>query len=151
MNQPISPEVVEVLDRYPEHVRRKLLNLRRIILETASSISIIQSIEETLKWGEPSYVVLPSKLGSTVRIDWKASCENEYSIYFKCTANIVPSFKEKFKGVFKFGGNRSIKFNLKDKVPETELKQCVALAFTYHRNKKMDTTSRWEWIFSQIT
>lgn len=151
MKQSISQEVAEVLDRYPRHVRSKLMNLRRIILETASGISIIRGIEETLKWGEPSYVVMPSKLGSTVRIDWKASRENEYAMYFKCTANIVPSFKDRFEGLFDFGGDRSIIFGMEDKIPELELKQCVALALTYHRNKHLDTISRWEWVSSQIT
>jgi hypothetical protein len=151
MIQSISPEVAGVLERYPGHVRRKLINLRRIILDTASAISIIQNIEETLKWGEPSYVVVPAKLGSTVRIDWKAVRENGYAMYFKCTANIVPSFKERFGEIFKFGGNRSIVFDMKDTIPESELKQCIALAMTYHRNKNMRTEARWEWVFDQLT
>ncbi len=150
-NPSVSPEVAEVFDRYPQHVRWKLMNLRRIILETASAISIIRGIEETLKWGEPSYVVMPPRLGSTVRIDWKASRENEYAMYFKCTANIVPSFKDRFEGLFNFGGNRSIIFGMEESVPESELKQCVALALTYHRNKNMNTVSRWQWVSSQIT
>ena len=150
MKQAVAPEVAEVLERYPRPVAVKLMNLRRLILETASAIPIIQRVEETLRWGEPSYVVVPARLGSTVRIDWKAAREHEYAMFFKCTANIVPSFKERFGGVFNFGGNRSIVFGVKEKVPERELKQCVALALTYHRNKHMSTSARWEWVASQL-
>jgi hypothetical protein len=150
MKQAVSSEVAAVLARYPTQVRAKLMNLRRIILDTASAVSIIQKIEETLKWGEPSYVVVPARLGSTVRIDWKAARESEYAMYFKCTADIVPAFRERFSDVFDFGGNRSIVFGMDDRVPEPELKQCIALALTYHRNKKMDPVSRWEWVSARI-
>ena len=47
---------------------------------------------------------------------------------------------------FKFGGNRSIDFRLDDDVPVKELKQCIALALTYHRNKKLETVDRWRMV-----
>jgi len=47
---------------------------------------------------------------------------------------------------FKYGGKRSIDFNLNDDVPVEELKQCIALALTYHRNKKLDPPARWEMV-----
>ena len=140
----ISPEVVAVFDSYPKSIKTKLLFLRRLIFETASSLENIGEIEETLKWGEPSYLTPESKSGSTIRIAWKESQHDRYSIFFKCTANLVPAFKEKFPQKFKFGDNRSIDFYLNDKVPITELKQCIALALTYHRNKNLGFNDRWK-------
>ena len=67
-------------------------------------------------------------------------------MFFKCTANLVPAFKDKFPQKFKYGGNRSIDFKINDKVPIKELKQCIALALTYHRNKKLDTSARWKMV-----
>ena len=67
-------------------------------------------------------------------------------MYFKCTANLVPAFKEKFPQNFKFGGNRSIDFNFNDAVPVKELKQCIALALTYHRNKNLEAPARWKMV-----
>jgi hypothetical protein len=120
--------------------------LRRLIFDTAASIEGIGEIEETLKWGEPSYLTPKSKSGSTIRIAWKESQKENYSIFFKCTANLVPAFKEKFPQQFNFGGNRSIDFSLNDDVPVKELKQCIALALTYHRNKKLETPARWKMV-----
>ena len=120
--------------------------LRQLIFDTAASIEGIGKIEETLKWGEPSYLTPESKSGSTIRIAWKESQKENYSIYFKCTANLVPAFKEKFPKKFKFGGNRRIDFNLNDDVPVKELKRCIALALTYHRNKKLESPARWKMI-----
>ena len=124
--------------------------MRNLILETAAKIESVGEIEETLKWGEPSYLTPKSKSGSTIRIAWKHSQEEQYSMYFKCTANLVPAFKAKYPREFRFGGNRSIDFHIDDEVPVKELKSCIALALTYHLNKKLGTTARWAMV-EQVT
>ena len=85
-----NPEVEQVFNNYPDLVREKVLNLRRLVIETANEIDELTSLEETLKWGEPSYL---AKKGSTIRIDWKKNKPEQYSIYFKCTSKLVSSFK----------------------------------------------------------
>jgi len=57
-------------------------------------------------------------------------------------AAVFNSFPQRFN----FGGNRSIDFSLNDEVPVKELKQCIALALTYHRNKKLETPDRWKMV-----
>lgn len=131
-----NPDVAAVFDRYPAHMREKLLFLRQLIFDTAAETNGVGALEETLKWGEPSYLTPETKSGSTVRINWKPALENQYAIYFKCTTTLVESFREKYPDQFEFGGNRSILFNLDDRVPVTELKDCIATALTYHLNKK---------------
>jgi Domain of unknown function (DU1801) len=131
----LTPEVAAVFDSYPPEMKARLMYLRQLIFDTATSIDAVGEIEETLKCGEPSYLTPKTKSGSTIRIAWKKSQKEQYSIFFKCTANLVPAFKEKYPKIFKFGGNRSIDFNIGEKVPEKELKKCVALALTYHINR----------------
>ncbi len=130
----IDPEVESVIIKYPELVRNKLLHLRKLILDTANEIEEIQQIEETLKWGEPSYLV---KKGSTIRIDWKENKPNQYAIYFKCTSKLVPTFKMIYNSLFKYEGNRAIIFQLNDLIPEAELKKCISVGLTYHKVKDM--------------
>ena len=141
-----NPEVSAVFKAYPQKVKTKLLFLRQLILETAASIEDVGDIEETLKWGEPSYLTPQTKIGSTIRIDWKKSQENQYAMYFKCTANLVPAFKERYPKKLKYEGNRSIVFTIDEDIPIIELKNCIALALTYHRNKKMDSADRWKMV-----
>jgi hypothetical protein len=124
--------------------------LRQLIFETAAATEGVGELEETLKWGEPSYLTPKTKSGSTIRINWKKSQEEQYAIYFKCTANLVPAFKEKYSGEFKFEGNRSIVFNGDEEIPIKKLKKCIALALTYHRNKKLDATDRWKMVEKNI-
>ncbi len=143
---PINSEVEAVFNTYPQQYRTKLLFLRQLILNTATSIPGNGEIEETLKWGEPSYLTPESKSGSTIRIAWKKSLKEQYSIFFKCTANLVPAFKEKFPEQFNFGGDRSIDFKINDEIPIEKLKLCVAMALTYHLNKKLKNQARWEMV-----
>lgn len=143
---PIDSEVEEVFNSYPREIKSKLMFLRQLIYDTAASFEEVGELEETLKWGEPSYLTPKSRSGSTIRIAWKISSKDQYSIFFKCTANLIPAFKEKFPQKFKFGGDRSIDFNLYDEIPVQELKQCIALALTYHRNKNLVTSERWQMV-----
>ena len=131
-----NADVAAVFDRYPERMREKLLFLRRLIIETAATTDGVGELEETLKWGEPSYLTPQTKSGSTDRIDWKKKKEDEYAMYFKCTTTLVESFREKYPTEFKYGGNRSIIFNEDDDVPVEALKDCIAMALTYHLRKK---------------
>ena len=64
-----NPEVARVFDGYPEPMRKKMMRLRQLVLDTASETEGVNAPEETLKWGEPSYL---TKDGSTIRMDWKA-------------------------------------------------------------------------------
>ena len=143
-NTLMNPEVAAVFESYPQQIKAKLLFLRQLIFDTAASIESVGEIEEALRWGEPSYLTPKTKSGSTIRIAWKKSQGEKYSMFFKCTANLVPAFKEKYPKKFKYGGNRSIDFHLNDKVAIKELKRCIALALTYHRNKKLSKTARWK-------
>jgi len=129
-----SPAVEQIFDSYPKSVLTKMLHLRKLILETAREIDGIQHLEETLKWGEPSYLV---KKGSTIRIDWKQKSPNQYAMYFSCTTKLVATFKFVFRGIFAFEGNRAIIFQLNDFLPEAELKKCISTALTYHKVKQL--------------
>lgn len=131
-----TPAVAAVFENYPPKFRRKLLALRKLILETASSTEGVGEIEETLKWGEPAYLTPQSKSGSTIRIAWKESSPDQYAIHFHCQTSLVATFRDQFPHKFRFEGNRSIVFGLEDPVPTRELSICIATALTYHRNKK---------------
>lgn len=135
LNQPtpITNQAVQtVFTNYPEQVKGKLLYLRELILETASELDLTD-VEETLKWGEPSYL---SKHGSTLRIDWKEKSPEQYAMYFKCTSKLVTTFQLVFGDLFEYEKTRAIVFKMDDEVPKNELKQCIQAALTYHKVKQ---------------
>ncbi len=129
-----NPAVAEVFKSYPKPMRQKLMFIRKLILETASEAADEIELEETLKWGEPSYL---AKGGSTVRVDWKKSKPTQYGMYFHCQTKLVDTFKELYKDQFKFEGNRAIVFDANDEILIDELKHCILLALTYHSRKHL--------------
>lgn len=128
-----DPRVAPVFQQYPEDIRPKLNALRSLILASAEELEI-QEIEETLKWGEPSYL---TKKGSTIRIDWKAKTPNQYAMYFKCTSKLVTTFREVYGTTFQYEKNRALIFAKNDELPIEELKGCIKLALRYHEVKKL--------------
>ena len=126
--------IESVFDKYPIAIKNKILHLRSLILEVANETPTITELEETLKWGEPSYI---AKKGSTLRIDWKKKTPNQYAMYFKCTSKLVASFKVVYKNTFTFEGSRAIVFQINDEIPEKALKKCIATTLTYHSVKHL--------------
>lgn len=129
-----KPEVEKKLHSYPETAKEKLIRIRELIIETASNVEGLNKLEETFKWGEPSYV---TKHGSTLRMDWKAKNPEQVALYFQCTSNLVPTFRTIYKNHFLFEGNRALVLQLENEIPEEELKHCIALALTYHKVKHL--------------
>jgi uncharacterized protein DUF1801 len=119
---------------YPKPVKAKLLALRRLIFDTAKATKGVGLLEEALKWGQPSYLTPESKSGSTIRIDQVKSSPGQYAVYFHCQTDLVETFRELYPEL-SFAGNRAILLDAADKLPEAELRHCVALALTYHLRK----------------
>jgi hypothetical protein len=130
-----DPVVDAVFGGYPKPLKARLLALRRLIFDTAETTKGVGTLHETLKWGQPSYLTLETKSGSTIRIDEVKSAANQYAV-FHCQTDLVETFRELYPSELTYGGNRSIVLNAEDELPEQALRHCVALALTYHLNKR---------------
>ena len=129
-----DPRVPHVFNNYPDLARTKLEQLRELIIDAAYEVGTITSIDETLKWGEPSYLV---EKGSTIRMDWKSKAPDQYAVYFSCSTSLVETFKILHGDLFQYEKNRAIIFGLNDSLPEKELKQCITMALTYQSVKHL--------------
>ena len=131
-----SPKVDAVFANYPGFVRDNMQSLRELVIETAEETEGVYKLEETLKWGEPSFV---TKDGSTLRMDWKEKTPEQYAMYFHCTSRLVDTFRLVFNHKFQYEGKRAIVFQLNQKIPKAELKECIKAALTYHKVKELIT------------
>ena len=133
---PSDPAVDAVFAAYPKPLKAKLLALRRLILDTAAATKGVGALEETLKWGQPSYLTAATKSGSTIRIDRVKASANQYAVYFHCQTDLVATFRELYPNELTYAGNRAVIFNADDAIPEAALRHCVGLALTYHLRKR---------------
>ncbi|SEB81515.1 protein of unknown function (DU1801) [Tenacibaculum sp. MAR_2009_124] len=130
------PEVALIFKNYPEKVKKQMQTLRELVLKTAEELEQVSKIEETLKWGEPSYV---TKTGSTLRMDWKVKTPEQYAMYFQCSSRLVETFKVIFPDSFSYEGKRAIVFQLDEEIPKEKLKHCIKSALLYHKVKHLPT------------
>lgn len=131
-----SPDVAAVFATYEDAVRPGLLALRRLILRTAEETSGVGAIEETLRWGQPSYLTSETGSGSTIRIaPTGPNSMHDYALFFICRTDLVPAFESLFGDTFSYERNRALLFTVGDEIPENELRECIAMALTYHHGR----------------
>ncbi len=131
---PVAAAVKRVLDGLPHEARRDLLRLRTLIHDVHAAIDDGRSLEETLKWGAPSYL---RRGGSTVRLGWSPTAPAEYRLYFHCQSSLVPTFRELYSDALRFEGRRAIVFAMGEPLPEDAVRHCVELALRYHKLKHL--------------
>ncbi|MEL0641940.1 DUF1801 domain-containing protein [Pseudoalteromonas aliena] len=122
--------VDNIFSSYPEVAKSKLMRLRELIYIIAQEQNL-GGVEESLKWGEPSYNVIS---GSPIRLGFKGS---SCYLFFHCQTKLVSTFRELHSQSLAFEGNRAIILNSKKSLPEYPIKECIKLALTYHNVKRL--------------
>ncbi|MDP7320553.1 MAG: hypothetical protein QF441_08090 [Bacteriovoracaceae bacterium] len=126
----MSQDVEKRFNGYPNHVRPQMLELRNLILEIAINDNEIDFKEESLKWGEPSFVTNSS--GSTLRIDWKKKHDDKISLYVNCNTKLISIFKELYPDDFEYVGNRELQIPLNGKYSKIKLSKCIEMVLKYN-------------------
>lgn len=135
-----NPDVSHVFDRYTPGIHQQLMALRDLIFEVASEHDEIGELEETLKWGQPSYLTPQTRSGATVRVDQVRGQPTQYAMYVSCQTTLVETFRKRFPD-FTYEGNRAIIFDVTERVPQDDIKECILMALTYHLRKKQSSQS----------
>ena len=128
-------EIEAIFRSYPDEIRIKLLELRRLIFETAERTQGVGKLEETLKWNQPSYITPVTKSGTTIRIDRVKNRSGDFAMYVHCQTTLIDTFRLKFGDRLRYDGNRAILFNIDTPIPYEILRECIASALTYHLKK----------------
>ena len=113
--------------------RTQALRLREIVLDVADELHATGGIEETLKWGQPSYLPRKSRIGTTVRIG--TFDEQTVALYVNCQTMLVERYRSTFGDLLSYSKNRAVLFDVTAPLPEAEIRQCVRMALQYHRDK----------------
>lgn len=136
-----NSDVIAVFEEYPPTAQYHLLYLRQLIFDVAKETEGVGKIEETLKWGQLSYLTPVTKSGSTIRIDASKTNPEQFAIYVNCQTTLVETFRSLYSDQLEFEGDRCIQFDSGANIPEEALKHCIALTLTYHLNKKKRNSS----------
>lgn len=124
-----------VFDHYSADIRPKLLHLRDLIFDTVAKTDGVGQVEETLKWGKPSYLTRNPKSGTTIRIDHDSAEEGKYGIYVHCQSKLIETMQRAYPTELTYEGTRAIVFHIDDPIPEAAVRHFIELALTYHQWK----------------
>lgn len=127
-----DPAVDSVFARYPKHVLPIMQRLRSLVHEVAVDLEHVDKVDETLKWGEPSFL---TNHGSTLRMDWKQKTPDQVALYVSCSSQLVPTFRDVFGDQLSYEGNRAIVLSLDQELPEQLIRRCIGTALQYHKLK----------------
>ncbi|MEP5170560.1 MAG: DUF1801 domain-containing protein [Shimia thalassica] len=125
-----DPDVKAAFDRFSAPERGGLMALREMIFETAIETPEAGTIEETLKWGQPSYLTPVTKSGSTVRLGVPKT--GGLAMYTHCQTTLISDFKTLFPVDFTFDGNRGVVFESGQTTFDDRLRLLIKSALTYH-------------------
>ena len=126
-------DVRSAFDAFPEDARANLLAIREMIFDVAGATEGVGRLQETLKWGQPSYLTPETKSGSTIRLG--VPKEGGAALYAHCQTTIISDFRGLFPEEFTYEGNRAVCFGPGDDLKPEALSLLIRSALTYHRNK----------------
>ena len=130
------PEVADIFHAYPPDVKEALFVLRQLILDTAAETDGVGELQEVLRWGQPSYMTVKPKSGTTIRIDQTGAKKGQYGLYVHCQTDLIARFQQLYPHDFQFEGKRAIIFESGKMIPTKQLQHCIAIALTYHQQKR---------------
>jgi hypothetical protein len=133
---PLPREVKLAFDALPAPVRRRLLEVRKLIFAAARADDAVGRLTETLKWAEPAYLTEQSGSGSTIRLGRVKDSEAHAAVLFNCKTTLIETFRERFPHQFEYRQNRALLLPVAGALAKQPLGVCLSLALTYHLDRR---------------
>ena len=102
-----------------------MLALRALIFELAEQTPNCSPVEESLKWGQPSYRVAK---GTPLRLGVASS--GATAVFAHCQTQVIPEFRAVFPNDFTYDGNRAVHLS-PGPLPLALLRLLIKAALTY--------------------
>jgi len=129
----VNIEIQAKFAGYPLAAVQQLEAVRQLIFAVAAKHKL-GTVEESLKWGEASYVV---KGGSAIRIDWKPKAPAVIKLYVHCQTCLIATFREIYPAEFSYEGNRAMVIPIDATIGNGPLSHCLQMALQYHSLKHL--------------
>ena len=102
---------------------------------TGEHVADVGVLDESLKWGQPSWRPRRPRTGSTLRLNWSDNAPDSLMAYVDCKTDLAAQMKTRFPDLPGNDGRRALRFDLNENNTDA-LWQLAHLTFTYHRAKQ---------------
>ncbi|MEL7213192.1 MAG: DUF1801 domain-containing protein [Pseudomonadota bacterium] len=125
-----DPLVAARFENVDQASRAVLLEISSLIFETAAETDGVGPLLETLKWGQPAYLISKSKSGTTIRLD--SPTPGNVALYTHCQTSVIADFEALFPDAFRYEANRAVHLSAVQPLPRPQLALLITRALTYH-------------------
>ena len=126
---PLPDLALQAFDGYPKDAQTILLSVRELILAVKESDPEIGQLQETLRWGELSFLTELPNTGSIIRLALTKS--GEPAVFFHCGTSLIETFRVQYSHIFDFEDNRAMILRLPVEETVVELSHCIKQALRY--------------------
>ncbi|MFT6659603.1 DUF1801 domain-containing protein [Maritalea sp.] len=130
----LSDIIDQKIGEYQTAHRDVLCQLRALIHQVGANTAGCGQIVEALKWNQISFLTQKPKSGTTIRFDKNSS--GTISLYVNCNTSLIERFRHHYPKDFTYIGTREVVLPADLSVVKTELAHMIAMALTYHQNKR---------------
>ena len=120
---------------WPVSAKEMLWRCRAIFHDVAEQAKV-GTLDETLKWGQPSWRPSKSRTGSTLRIDWNPKFPDRLSFFVDCKTDLAARMQTLYPDLPENDGQRHLAITLSAPLPEQAITHLADMTFTYHRAKR---------------
>ena len=135
MTDSLPPAVAEAFANYPKAPRARLLQLRKLLFQTARQLDGVGAIAECLRWGQPSYLTRATGSGSMLRLHWSPGLAQRVGLYVHCQTRLISEFRARYPD-FEYEGNRGLLVPTAGRLARHEIADCIGLALTYRQRSR---------------
>ena len=123
-----SPQIAAVFAAFPAPARATLTDLRTLIFELAAELPI-GGLDESLKWGQPSYLGRMPNSGTPIRLGVTKS--GDVAILAHCQSTVISDFRAIAPLGMRFDGNRALLLAAEDRPDDAAIAPLIRAALTY--------------------
>lgn len=124
-----SEAVAKAFDDFEPKVGAALLELRELVFVVAAEIDRLAGVEESLKWGQPSYAPKP-KTGTPIRLGLTKS--GDPTLLVHCQTSLVADLEADNAHGLRTTDNRAVILPEHGVMDHPGLRGFVRAALTYH-------------------
>lgn len=115
--------------------QKQLMACRTLFHDVAAEANTGR-LDETLKWGQPSWRPVKPHTGATLRMDWDAGTPGRLSFYVDCKTDLAARMRDIYPDLPLNDGQRHLGIDLDHPFPDQAIRHLAEMTFTYHRAKR---------------
>lgn len=123
-----SPAARDAFAAFPQPARDTLMTLRTMIYDIGATLPVGR-IEESTKWGQPSYATPDTKSATPIRLGLTKA--GDAAIFTHCQSTVMADFRALEPANMVFDGNRAVHIPADQPALLNELAPLIRAALTY--------------------